>query len=218
MKVGTDGVLLGAWADVGGASRILDIGTGTGLIALMLAQRNAEAAIEAVEIEEGAYKQANENIQVSPWKKRISVHLSSFQEYSNQELRIFDLIVSNPPFFVDSLKSPLDGRTLARHNDTLPHSVLIAGVNNLLSLEGKFCLILPYVDSQLFVVDAAMEGLFCNKKVNVHPTPQKKANRVLMQFSRNRTKLEETELLIRDNTSDYSEEYKKLTKEFYLFF
>ena len=124
MKVSTDGVLLGAWVEPGNASAILDIGTGTGLIGIMLAQKSG-AKIDAVEIEPHAYRQAIENVLDCPWKERIMVTNSSFQDYSKHSSLKYDLIVTNPPFFSNSLKTPHDGRNLARHNDILPPEELL---------------------------------------------------------------------------------------------
>jgi tRNA1Val (adenine37-N6)-methyltransferase len=216
MKVGTDGVLLGAWANPANAINILDIGTGTGLIAMMLAQRSP-AHIEAIEIEPQAYRQALENVENCSWKDRIRVIHSSFQEFSRHTEQTFDLIVSNPPFFTNSLKAPLEGRNMARHNDILPPNDLLAGVDKLLHADGKFCLILPYVDSQLFIVDAALCNLYCNRKTSIKHTPGKKLNRVLMQFSRNRTSVEENELMIRKEDGSFTGEYTLLTRDYYLF-
>lgn len=217
MKVGTDGVLLGAWADVSGVKRILDIGTGTGLIALMLAQRS-HALIDAVEIEVNAFEQAQENVIRSAWGKRINVLHADFLDFFETQTEKYDLIVSNPPYFNNSLKAPLKERSMARHNDELQPSKLLVGVNKILSRDGRFCVILPYVESQLFIVDAVTHGLYCVQKVNIIPAPHKKANRILMEFSRTRQKNMERELLIRNEVGEYSEDYKKLTSEFYLFF
>ena len=133
MKVGTDGVLLGAWTKVDTAKRILDIGTGTGLVALMLAQRSS-AHIIALEIDPLAARQAEENIMESPWQERMEVICLDFNVYTSKEK--FDVIVSNPPFFIDSLTSPVESRTAARHNYSLPYSDLLQGVSAILNDHG----------------------------------------------------------------------------------
>jgi tRNA1Val (adenine37-N6)-methyltransferase len=218
MKVNTDGVLLGAWVNSSDPQNILDVGTGTGLIALMLAQKFT-GHIDAVEIEPDAYQQAVENVSASSWHHRIQVLNQSFQDYSLAASRQqFDLIVSNPPFFENSLKTPVAERNLARHNDLLSTSDLLTGVDKLLLPEGRFCVILPYIESQLLVVDAALHNLYCVRKTNIRPVSDKKVNRVLMEFRRERSKLLENELIIRLGESSYSEEYKRLTSDFYLFF
>lgn len=217
MKVGTDGVLLGAWVNPANVGNILDIGTGTGLIAIMLAQRTS-AIIKAVEIEPHAYNQARENVENCPWKEQIDVIHNSFQDFSQQTNQKFDFIVSNPPFFSNSLKTPVANRNFARHNDTLSANDLLAGVCRLLSSEGSFCVVLPYVDSQIFIVDAALYHLYCNRKTSVKTTSGKKPSRVLMQFSWHRTKMEENEIIIQDKAGSYTEEYRLLTSNYYLFF
>lgn len=216
MKVSTDGVLLGAWADPGHASGILDIGTGTGLIAIMLAQKS-NALIHGVEIEPHASRQAAENAQQCPWAERITVTHSSFQDYSRHAAETYDLIITNPPFFSNSLKTPHDGRNLARHNDILPTEELLGGVDRLLRPDGRFCLILPYIDSSLFLVEAALHHLYCIRKAHVKPTPRKKVTRVLMEFSRERRKIQEEEMVIQEMDGGYSERFKALTQPYYLF-
>jgi len=217
MKVSTDGVLLGACVNPKDYNNILDIGAGTGLIAIMMAQKS-EARIDAVEIEPDAYRQAVENVDKCPWANRIKVIHSAFQDYSKFSANKYDLIVSNPPFFSNSLKTPFDKRNLARHNDILPPEALLEGVNRLLSEHGRFCVILPYIDSSLFVVDAAIFNLYCIRKILIKPTFQKKTTRVIMEFSRQRSKIQESELVIKTGDGNYTEEYASITKDYYLFF
>jgi tRNA1Val (adenine37-N6)-methyltransferase len=217
MKVGTDGVLLGAWVTVQQENKLLDIGTGTGLIALMLAQRT-EAEIVAVEIEPCSCAQAKENFIKSPWKNRISALNTSIQDYSEKSETSFDLVVSNPPFFSNSLKTPHPGRTMARHNDLLQPEEILTSISRLLTPDGRFALILPYVESSLFIVDAAMYGFYCIRKTMVRSSAKKKPHRLMMEFSRSRRKPEETELLIYDDFGHYTPAYRELTKEFYLSF
>ena len=217
MKVGTDGVLLGAWVSVHRENRILDIGTGTGILALMLAQRSS-SEIVAVEIEPSACRQAMENISNSPWKSRILAINTSIQEYSEKNNSSFDLIISNPPFFSNSLKTPHLERTLARHNDQLSPEEILSSVRRLLNPDGRFALILPYVESTLFIVDAAMHEFYCTRKTMVKSSAQKKPHRILMEFSRSRRKPEESELVIYDDFGNYTQGYRELTKEFYLSF
>ena len=149
MKVGTDGVLLGAWANCEGAKRILDIGTGTGVIALQMAQRNAEAQIHAVEIDEAAAKRARANFDNSPWAERLNVEQTAVQEFSPAEK--FDLIVSNPPYFVDSLLPPDTKRSTARHTHDLTFEELDNAVARLLAGDGKFALILPVTEFEKYL-------------------------------------------------------------------
>jgi tRNA1Val (adenine37-N6)-methyltransferase len=215
MKVNTDGVLLGAWANIGDASQILDIGSGTGLITIMLAQRS-EANISAVEIDKEAYLQSLENVKSCKWANRISIENIAFQQFAENNSAKFDLIVSNPPYFSNSLKNPDEARTLARHNDSLPPLELLAGVKKILNENGRFCVILPYVESQLFIIEATMQQLYCVRKTNIKSTSKKKPLRILMEFSFQREKLNELDLVIHDENGDYSSDFKTLTSEFYL--
>jgi len=217
MKVGTDGVLLGTWADTSGASAILDIGTGTGLVAIMLAQR-ANATIDAIDIDKGACMQASENINRCLWKDKITVYHSSLQLFTESAQTIYDLIVTNPPYFGNSLKTPDEQRNLARHNDSLSITDILKGVNKLLSPQGRFVIILPYIEAQLFIVEAAMYHLYCNKKLVVKTLPTKRPTRIIMEFGKTRQKLVEDMLSIHDPSAEYTEEYINLTKDYYLNF
>jgi tRNA1Val (adenine37-N6)-methyltransferase len=217
MKVGTDGVLLGAWVNTAEAGSILDIGTGTGLLALMIAQKT-HCVIDAVEMDQDAFRQAGENIRLSPWPGQINLYHTSFQDYSAITNKKYDLIVSNPPYFTNSLKAPDEKRSMARHCDTLPYNELLQGVARLLTDKGRFCVILPYPEAQLFVVDAALSHLYCNLKVNIKPSVQKKVSRVLLQFSKTRTVANEETIAILDVNREYTTEYKEWTCDYYLNF
>jgi tRNA1Val (adenine37-N6)-methyltransferase len=217
MKVGTDGVLLGAWANAEHTCRILDIGTGTGLIALMLAQRT-RAFIDAIEIDGNAADQARENIQNSPWSDRVNIYQCSFQEYSLKDVS-YDLIVTNPPYFTDFAKMKDSQRMIARQNYMLSLDDLISGVCRMMSPAGRFALIYP---DEFFthVVDAARSnGLFPLRITRVKPAPEIAAKRVLAEFSREQNKPENKGLIIEEaGRHNYSEVYKKLTHDFYLNF
>lgn len=217
MKVGTDGVLLGAWAETSGASAILDIGTGTGLVAIMLAQR-ASATIDAIDIDKDACTQTAENIIRSPWKDKITVHHNSLQQYAANAQKTYDLIVTNPPYFNNSLKTPDEQRNLARHNDSLSITDMLRGVDKLLNSHGRFVIILPYIEAQLFIVEAAMYHLYCNKKLVVKTLSTKRPVRIIMEFGKTRQKLVEDMLSIHGSSAEYTEEYINLTKDYYLNF
>jgi len=217
MKVGTDGVLLGAWAHVEASSRILDVGTGTGLIALMLAQRS-KAAIDAVEIDEPSYRQALINVENSPWKTRIALFNESFQDFAQRATRQYDLIVSNPPYFIKSLKSPEMKRTAARHTDWLPQDELLKGIEKLLTPDGLFAGIFPYIEGNVFTAKASNYGLFCNKRVVVTGKEKQPPKRLLLEFSSEKKSFSESELTIRNLDDSFTDEYKHLTKDFYLAF
>lgn len=217
MKVGTDGVMLGAWTNIGSANRILDIGTGTGLIALMLAQR-CNAQIDAVEVDEPSAQQAGENVANSKWSSRINIICNSFQCFAKEANQKYELIVSNPPYFVNSLKSPEVARTVARHNELLPHDELIEGVNAILTDEGRFAGIFPYIEGNVFVAKASNYGLFCTKRINVLGKVNGPVKRLLLEFERTPKPLAEETLCIRGDNREYTPEYVQLTKDFYLAF
>jgi len=226
MKVGTDGTLLGAWAH--GGQQILDIGTGTGLIALMMAQRFPESNITAIEIDGEACKQASENVAASPFHNRISVNHASLQQYCNnnmleadsQGLRgkyYFDAIVCNPPFFVNSLKAPDKHRSMARHADTLTYAELFYRVSELLAEEGEFSAIVPFDCREAFVSEALLHDLHLTRLCSVRTTPRKQPRRYLLAFGwRNASEVEQTEGVIEDAPNVKSAWYAALTQEFYL--
>lgn len=218
MKVGTDGVLLGAWTNCETAKQILDVGTGTGLIALMLAQR-CYAKIAAIEIDESAVIQAKENIQNSPWANRIDILHSSFQDFCENQTNRYDLIVSNPPFFENALKSPLEKRTIARHTDKLKLTEILEGSKKLLSKQGNLNLILPYKEGLLLIEEAKKWGFYCRRKTTVFPRKDSAAKRILLSFILEPCLCEESELTIEiDKRHQYTEAYKELTESYYLKF
>jgi len=216
MKVGIDGVLLGAWTDIENTGRILDIGAGTGLIALMLAQR-CNSNIVAIDIDSGAILQAKENIRNSPWPDRIEVNEFSLQEFVIESTQLFDLIVSNPPYFINSLKAPSESRSTARHTDSLTHEELIDNAIKLLSPAGRICLILPVKEGMQCVEFAESKGLYCTKQVTVLPKPNAAAKRLLLEFSFVPVRKAESELIIEsDIRHHYSPEFTELAKDYYL--
>lgn len=218
MKVGTDGVLLGAWVDIENVNSALDIGTGSGVIALMIAQRNLNATIHAVEIDQESALQAKQNFENSPWSSRLTIDPMSLQVFASTCNSKFDLIVSNPPYFNKSLKSPLPERTLTRHTDELPNSDLLEGVKKLLAPEGRFCAILPYTEGNILIAEAVNYGLYCNCKLFVKTKPDKPIIRILTEFSFHKDRLPESTISIHTANGDYTEEYKQLTADFYLAF
>ena len=222
MKVGTDGVLLGAWAEpnVGMEGRnahldILDIGTGTGLIALMLAQRFPKALVDAIDLSSEAIIEACENVQASPFHERIRVEACAFQNYKPSKK--YDLIVSNPPFFVDSLHTPDVNRTMARHADTLTYRELFRGVSQLLSDQGVFAAIIPSENVEPFLSEACISGLFTSKELRIRTTPKKPVRRLLMAFTPHASgNVESTDVCLTDGNGGRSLWYDSLTKDFYL--
>lgn len=215
MKVGTDGVLLGAWADLEHAGTILDIGTGTGVIALMAAQRNPQASVDALEIDTEACEEARENVEASPWKERIRVFGCALQEFKPKQG--YDCIVCNPPFFVRSTQTPDYHRTLARHCETLSHQELAEHAARLLNPEGCFCTILPVAEAGQLTEYARHAGLFPKRITYVHPTPEKAPKRILTTYVKQESTPEEEHLVVELSRHHYSKAYTALTKEFYLY-
>ncbi len=216
MKVGTDGVLLGAWSRVLGRD-VLDIGTGTGLIAIMLAQRSEKMTIDSVELELEAFQEAQENINNCDWTDRITAYNNSIQEFKT--IKKFDLIISNPPFFIYSTQAQDSNRNIARHTDQLSFKDLIEAIIRLLKPEGIFSLILPTTEAEHFINLAKQKQLFINRKCIVKPNPTKPSKRVLMEFSFHSKKVLKEELTIETETRhQYTKEYISLTKDFYLKF
>ncbi len=215
MKVGTDGVLLGAWVNCNNSKNILDIGTGTGLIAIMLAQKT-NSKITAIDLDTDAYLQAKENIELCEWKNRISSENISFQEFYQNQKSKFDLIVCNPPFFENSLKPQNKKREIARHTNSLPFENLIEGVSKIISDKGFFSVILPVELEQKFNNLCEQNLLFCVRETIVKPNYDKKAKRILLEFSKTKTEKIANILTIEKERHNYTNEYKKITNSFYL--
>ena len=224
MKVGTDGVLLGAWAEPAvsiqpSAFRILDVGTGSGLVALMLAQRFPEAHIDAIDIDEAAVEQAAENFAASPWSDRLHAYHSRLQEWQSHSVP--SLIVSNPPYFQNSLKNPDKGRELARHTDTLSYEELLYHSARLLSEHGRLAIILPAEAEQEIRTLAAQHSLFTTRVTRVYSKETKPARRVLLQFEKSEYRdtdisIAEDSLVLEDGKGGRSAAYQEITKDFYL--
>ena len=219
MRVSTDAVLLGAWVIPNGSKSILDIGTGTGIIALMLAQRS-EAQITAIDIDKESTEQAVENVEDSIYREKVRVVHTSFQDLASSSSDKFSLIVTNPPYFIDSLKSSSDTRSTARHTDTLSFADLISGVTRLLDEKGKFCLILPTKEAGLFREMAQAKGLYLSKLLRIRTRMERDSEkRHLMQFEFKESEFSESTLVIEaDAHRNYTQEYKEFTKEYYLNF
>lgn len=217
MKVGTDGVLLGSWVQCPQAQvhRLLDIGCGTGLIALMLAQRFA-TMVDAVEIDADAAQEASENVAESVFRNYVQVFCDDICRFDN-EVR-YDLIVCNPPYFVDSTKCPDAQRTKARHTTTLTAEKLLQASLRLLAEDGWLSVIYPVDEAQRFESLATAAGLFCVRSMNVLPTKEHAPKRRMMTFARKPGVCLCEELIIELSRNCYTEEYKRLTKEFYLKF
>lgn len=213
MKIGTDGVLLGAWANTGNPKKILDIGTGTGLILLMLAQRFSKSLLTGLEIDESAFKEAQFNVSENLFKERCSVIHTSLQEFNSEEK--FDLIVSNPPFF-ELTHNEISSRNTARQQSDLTFDELIFYTEKLLSSHGKFAVIIPFESENYFVSLAENLQLFPDKITRVKGNENASFKRCLILFSRNNSEVENDELIIEISRNVYTQDYISLTKDFYL--
>jgi tRNA1Val (adenine37-N6)-methyltransferase len=215
-KVGTDGVLLGAWVGVSGVTSVLDIGTGTGLIALMLAQRTHPGVnIHGVEIQHDDAEQARINILQSPWAERMEVFETPFQNFA--PAHPYDLIVSNPPFFSNSLLPPSSKRASVRHQDRLTFSDLLSGTRKLLKPYGRLGVILPYREGmQLIAMAETSYGLYCIRQCDFRTKRANPVERLLLEFSNVHQPFVKEQLLLYNDAKEWSEAYKKLTAEFYL--
>ena len=218
MKVGTDGVLLGAWTPLENHPfSILDIGTGTGIIALMLAQRSHAEQIDALEIDEDTYEQATDNFENSPWNDRLFCFHAGLDEFVEEPEDEYDLIVSNPPFYAEDYKSSNDQRDLARFQDAMPFEDLIEAAALLLSENGIFSVIIPFKEEEKFLALANEHELYPLKITHVKGTPTSEIKRSLLVFSRIETNnFPIDELIIETARHIYTPEYIALTKDFYL--
>mgnify|MGYP001249574989 FL=1 len=218
MKVGTDGVLLGAWTPTNhNPFSILDIGTGTGLIALMLAQRTTAEQIDALEIDEDAYEQAVDNFENSPWYDRLFCFHAGLDEFIEEPEDEYDLIVSNPPFHAEDYKTENEQRDLARFQEAMPFEDLVEAADLLLSENGILAVIIPYKEESRFIALAKDFELFPIKITRVKGTPNTEIKRSLLAFSRLEiTDILTDELVIETDRHIYTPEYISLTKDFYL--
>ncbi len=216
MKVNTDGVLLGAWANGRGASRILDIGTGTGVIALMLAQQNHEAKIIAIDIDENAYQQARENFAASLWNKNLEAQHCGLQNFSTETK--FDLIISNPPYFIQDYKTEDEAKNIAKHSTALTYDELLEEINVLLSSDGKAFLIVPIFNLPLLQTKAESLELYTTQLTEVTAIEGKLPYVVLIKLERERREVVKSQLLIQKLNAEFTQEYKELTKKYYLKF
>jgi tRNA1Val (adenine37-N6)-methyltransferase len=218
MKVGTDGLLLGTLTACSESKNILDIGTGTGLIALILAQRSitSQALIDAVEIEEDAFEQAKSNFELSAWKERLKVYHTSIFDFHPEKK--YDLIVSNPPYFINSLKSTGKKKEAARHIDEQFFSKLAQKVNELLDDKGKFWLILPVTESEQFINESKQIGLFQETILQIHSFEHSEEKRRIIAFSKHVNAFSENKFIIYDSPGKHSEQYRSAAKDFLTIF
>lgn len=217
MKIGTDGVLLGAWCPIENHPfSVLDIGAGTGILSLMLAQRSSAEQIDAIEIDENAYEQCVENFENSDWSDRLFCFHAGLDEFMEEPEDLYDLIISNPPFYTEDYKTENEQRDLARFADALPFEDLVEAAHLLLSENGIFAVIIPFKEEAKFIALAKDFDLFPFKITRVKGTPTTEIKRSLLAFSFVQKEIEETELVIETARHQYTEDYVTLTKDFYL--
>jgi tRNA1Val (adenine37-N6)-methyltransferase len=217
MKVGTDGVLLGAWAEINNeVFSILDIGAGTGLIALMLAQKCNAEVIDAIELNDEAYEQTVENFEQSDWGDRLFCYHASLQEFADEIEDKYDLIVSNPPFYTSTYKELSEERAMARHTESLSYTELLEGTSKLLSEQGSCAFIIPFQEEENFISIAKENMLFPTRITRVKGTETAPLKRSLLQFSFSKTEIEINELIIEIERHQYTKEYINLVQDFYL--
>ena len=218
MKVGTDGILLGAWAPIAQVKHVLDIGTGSGLLALMLAQRTANSAqLDAVELDEEAATQARDNVAASNWPGRIAVYQAPIQQWQPQPPRRYELIVSNPPFFAEGVPCAPSQREQARYTTSLDHTTLLTCAADLITEEGFFCVVLPVDIGNAFVERAKAMGWHLRLRTDVAETEMRPPHRVLLAFSPSAGECFSDRLVVRGPEQQYSEGFTALTRDFYLF-
>ncbi|MFT5164538.1 MAG: tRNA1Val (adenine37-N6)-methyltransferase [Alteromonadaceae bacterium] len=216
MKVGTDSILLGAWAPIAPSNKALDIGCGSGLLCLILAQRmGGTGQISGVEIDPQAAAQARQNVAASPWSEIIKVYQGDITKYYSEQL--YDVIISNPPYFADSLQGPAARRNIARHNDNLTIKHLLHSVDGLLAKSGCFSLILPTKEGTEMIEQSGSSGLYLKRCSRVYTKPDKPVHRYLLTFVREKnTAPEYSNLAIYDENNQYSNQFIALTHDFYL--
>lgn len=220
MKVGTDSILLGSWTDISNlGGKILDIGTGSGLLALMLAQRTTDVVqIDAVELDENAALQAAENFVLSPWADRMQVHACSLQAFAAQTSERYDLIVTNPPYYPQGVECRNASRNTARYTSELSHQSLLKHARELATDNGRMAVVLPTDVGVSFIQTAAQEGWFILHNTEIAEFEDRVARRSLMLFGSKPANQQSDRLVIRDKSSEYSHDFRLLTKDFYLFF
>ena len=218
MKIGTDGVLLGAWCPIDNQPfSVLDIGAGTGILSLMLAQRTNAKQIDAIEIDNDAFEQCVENFESSPWSDRLYCYHAGLDEFMDEPEDQYDIIISNPPFYSEDYKSDNQQRDLARFQDALSFEDLIEAASMLLCENGIFSVIIPYKEESKFIGFAKECNLFPFKITRVKGTPTTEIKRSLLAFSfTKKRKVEEDELVIETSRHEYTDDYIKLTQDFYL--
>lgn len=218
MRICTDAVLFAQWVEVSPQDRVLDVGTGSGIIPMILAQKNA-GEIEAVEIDRDSFEEAALNFKLSAWADKIKIFNEDVRNFADSNLEKYDLIVSNPPYYSSDVKPIREKKVMARHVSTLSFRDLILSAKNMMKENARFALVLPYTESRMFIEEAEKSGLYLYKEFLISPIEGKEANRVNMQFVKNRvTDIERELFTIRNKDYSYTDEYKAFLKDYYLDF
>lgn len=217
MKIGTDGVLLGAWTSIdNNPFSVLDVGAGTGILSLMIAQRSSSEIIDAIEIDSAAYEQCVDNFEQSLWGDRLFCYHASLEEFADEIEDTYDLIICNPPFYNEDYKTKNEQRDLARFQDAMPFEHLLKSVSILLSKHGIFSVVIPFKEEINFIELASKFNLFPNKILRVKGNPTSKTKRSLIEFSFLESKITIESLIIEKERHQYTKDYINLTKDFYL--
>lgn len=215
MKVGTDAVLLGIWTDLTGVKTAMDVGAGCGIISLLLAGR-APIKVDAVELDEDSFEEASQNFKESPYSDRLRIFRSDFNEFVPQENKKYDLIVSNPPFFINDLHSKDPKKRMARHTQSLSYEQLLTGSKKLLNAEGKISVVLPYRESRVLLSMMEAEGFFVEKKLIIFPMLGKEPNRINLLLGQKPTDEQTDKFIIRDENGSFTSQYVDFVKGYYL--
>lgn len=218
MRIGTDAVLFAQWVGVLSSDNILDIGTGSGIIPMILSQKGAKH-IDAVELDVDSYEEAKLNFSISVWNEKLSVFNSDIRTFADEINKKYDLIVSNPPFYASDVKPIKEKKVMARHVSTLSFRDLLLSAKKMMNDNSRFALVLPFYESRLFIKEAEQLGFYLQKEMHIIPIDGKDANRVNMQFILNETKcIEKEDFTIRNKDYSYTEEYREFLKDYYLDF
>jgi len=215
MKVGTDAVLLGIWTELSGIKSVLDVGAGCGIISLILASRSP-VVVDAVELDNDSFEEASQNFAESPFSNRLSIFHADFNHFVSTENKKYDLIVSNPPFFINDFQSKNPRKSLARHTQSLTYEQLVNGAQKLLNLNGKIAVVLPYRESRFFLQAAQIAGFFVEKKMLIFPVVGREPNRMNLLLSRKPVDLQTEKFTIRDGDGKFTNQYVEFVRDYYI--
>ena len=215
MKVGTDAILLGVWTDVQGVDKALDVGTGSGILSLFLTARS-DLRVDAVELDQDSFEEARDNFDASPFSDRLTPIHADFNGFVKQSSKKYDLIISNPPFFINDRKPEKAQKRQARHTDTLTYEQLIDGACELLNPNGRISVVLPYREGQQFIRLAAERGLFVQRQMLIFPMPCKEPNRMNLQLSFYPNPVQQEKFIIRTEEGSFTRQYVSMLDDYYV--